>query len=221
MQNDPFYALHELFSFSASSELQYLNLIDEKLGPEMGWAILAEETPSLSNLLYNREMLQTHIRQLKENIEIIKCRGSNHWPHALIDSDMSRKADDAANLLLRDFEFLLAKAENLSKRCDAGMTVVMNNANLAESKRAMAQASRVSKLTLLAFFYVPLSFTASFFGMNFSQFGTSSTLGIWLWFALSAPVLVLSFIFYQWDIAGFIGRSRIYYKVKQWCRRIW
>lgn len=221
IQIDPFYALHEIFSFSAASELQYLNLIDEKLGPETGWAILDEEIPSLSNLLYNREVLHTHIQQLKENIETIKCRGCNQWPRALTNSDLGRKADEAANILLRDFEYLLTKAENLSKRCDAGMAVVMNNANLAESRRAIAQASRVSKLTLLAFFYVPLSFTSSFFGMNFAQFGTSSTLGIWLWFAVSAPVLVLSFIFYQWDVPGFIKRSLIYYKMKRWFYRVW
>jgi hypothetical protein len=222
MQMDPLYALHELFSFSAASELQYLNLIDEKLGPETGWAILTEETPSLSNLLYNRDILLSHIQQLKENIETIKCRGCNQWPRALANSDLGKKADEAANILLRDFEYLLNKAENLSKRCEAGMAVVMNNANLAESKRAIAQAGRVSKLTLLAFFYVPLSFTSSFFGMNFSQFGTSSTLGIWLWFAVSAPILVLSIIFYQWDVTGFIRRSLIYYKMKQWWRyRVW
>jgi hypothetical protein len=219
MQIDPFYTLHEMFSFSTTSELQYLNLIDEKLGLETGWATLDEETPSLSNLLYNREILHTHIRQLKENIETIKCRGCNQWPRALTNSDLGRKADEAANLLLRDFEYLLTKAENLSKRCDAGMAVVMNNANLAESKRAIAQASRVSKLTLLVFFYVPLSFTSSFFGMNFAQFGTSSTLGIWLWFAVSAPVLLLSFIFYQWDVTRFIRRSLIY-KMKQWFYRV-
>lgn len=218
---DPFYALHELFAFSASSKLQFLNLVNEKLGPETGYAILAEETPSLSNLLYSQEMLCEHIQRLKENIETIKCRGSSQWPHAPNNSVLGTKASEAADLLLRDFEYLLAKAEILSKRCVTGMSVIMNNANIAESKRAIVQARRISKVTLLAFFYVPLSFTSSFFGMNFKQFGTSTTLNVWVWFAVSAPMLFLSFCFYKWDIPAFIRRSLLFQQTKLLLRRIW
>lgn len=39
MKVDPFYALHELFEVSASSELQCLNLIEDKLEPETGYEI--------------------------------------------------------------------------------------------------------------------------------------------------------------------------------------
>jgi CorA-like Mg2+ transporter protein len=218
---DPFYAMHELFSFTASSELQFLNLIDNKLGPETGYAILSQKTPSLSNLLYTQEILQAHIEHLYENIETIKRKGSPDWPKTPENSELSKIADAAASLLLRDFEFLLAKAETLSKRCERGTSVIMNNANIAESRRAMTQARRVGKLTLLAFFYVPLSFTASFFGMNLEQFGTSTTIGIWVWFAVSAPVLLLSVLFYVWDIPAFVGRLSLYKRMKQWWRNMY
>jgi Mg2+ and Co2+ transporter CorA len=81
------------------------------------------------------------------------------------------------------------------------MTVIMNNANIAESKRAIEQAKRVGKLTMLAFFYVPLSFTASFFGMNFEQFATGPYLGVWVWFVVTVPVMLLSIAFYHWDMS--------------------
>lgn len=80
MNLDPFYALHDLFSFSASSELQFLNLIESKVQPETGYAILSLEKPSLSNLLYSQEILQAHMQRLRENIETIKLRGGPNWP---------------------------------------------------------------------------------------------------------------------------------------------
>lgn len=219
MKVDPFYALHELFEFSASSELQFLNLIEDKLGPETTYEILAKAIPSLSNLLYHLEILQAHARRLTETIQKIKCRGNSQWPHAPEDTDLDKKAKESANILLRDYEFLLAKAQLLADRCEKGMGVIMNNANIAESKRAIIQAERVSKLTLLAFFYVPLSFTASFFGMNFKQFSIGPYLGLWVWFAASVPVLILSFLFYKWDVAAFMGRLKR--KVKPHWKNVW
>lgn len=218
---DPFYALHELFAFVASSELQFLNLVDSKLGPETGYEILSQKTPSLSNLLYTQEILQAHIQHLYENIETIKRRGSPDWQKAPKTPELEKAAEAAASLLLRDFEFLLAKAQILSRRCETGTSVIMNSANIAESRRAMTQARRVGKLTLLAFFYVPLSFTASFFGMNFEQFGTSATIGIWLWFAVSVPVLLLSVLFYIWDVPAFARRLGLYKRMKQWWRNMY
>lgn len=82
----------------------------------------------------------------------------------------------------------------------------MNNANLAESRRAMLQARKVGKLTLLAFFYVPLSFTTSFFGMNLEEFGTSTTIANWVWVCVSVPIFVLSVVFYIWDIPAFFRK---------------
>jgi len=161
-------------------------------------------------------MLSDHARQLAENIAVIKCRGSSQWPSAPANSDSWKKADAAANTLLRDFEHLLLKTENLSKRCEKGMSVIMNNANIAESKRAISQAEKVGKLTLLAFFYVPLSFTTSFFGMNFRQFSSGPTLGIWLWFAVSVPVLALSVLFFVWDIPDFLGKLTLHKRLQQW-----
>ena len=220
MKVDPFYALHELFEFSAASELQFLNLVEHKLRPETNYEILFQEAPSLSNLLYHLEILQAHTRRLSETIQKIKCRGSSQWPHAPENSDLDRKAKESQSQLLKDYEFLLYKAKLLANLCERGMGVIMNNANIAEAKRGIIQAERVSKLTLLAFFYVPLSFTASFFGMNFTQFSSGPLLGIWVWFVTSIPVLALSFILYKWDIAAFIGRLQVMRKMKhQWRKK--
>lgn len=70
----------------------------------------------------------------------------------------------------------------------------MNNVMLAESKRAIVQAQSIAKLTLIAFFYIPLSFTCSLFSMDIVGF--EQRIGrIWLWFAVSVPVLLVSISF--------------------------
>jgi Mg2+ and Co2+ transporter CorA len=79
------------------------------------------------------------------------------------------------------------------------MHIVINNNMLVESQRAIEQAAGVAKLTRLAFFYIPLSFTTSFFGMNFVQFGTGE-LSIWLWFAVSIPIFFVSVLFLAVDL---------------------
>jgi Mg2+ and Co2+ transporter CorA len=76
----------------------------------------------------------------------------------------------------------------------------MSSMSISESKKAISQAERVGKLTFLAFIFVPLSFTASFFGMNVKEFGESTSL--WWWAAFSVPLLssalVILFFNFTW-----------------------
>jgi hypothetical protein len=209
MRINPFYALTELFRFSAFSENQFLNLMEQKITPDAGYKSLKQETPTLSNLLYFREILEAHIVQLKNTVKVIRGRGT-HWtsscekgaPAGPPPTSQRTKADTAASMLLEDFEYLLERAETLKHRCDQGMAVIMNNAMLAESKRAIHQAKGVAKLTLVAFFYIPFSFTTSFFGMNFQELGTGK-LSVWAWFATSIPVFLITLAFLILDVSAF------------------
>lgn len=219
MRANPFYALTELFRFSAFSENQVLNLMEQKIAPDAGYQVLKQESPTLSNLLYFQEILEAHIVRIKDTVKVIRGRCS-HWtssfekgaPVGPASISQRTKADAAASMLLEDFEYLLERAETLKRRCDQGMAVIMNNAILAESKRAIHQAKGVAKLTLVAFFYIPFSFTTSFFGMNFQELGTGK-LSVWAWFATSIPVFLITLAFLILDGSAF--RS----KVGQWFKR--
>ena len=212
--HDPFYALSEIFVFIASSESQFLNMVEQKIVSEMARSLETEalglledekHSSTLSNLLYNKNILDEHIRRLKENISSINSRGGPDWPKAT-DERQKQRVTVVADSLLADFEYLLEKARTLSQSCDRGMDIAGNNAMVAESKRAIRQAKRVSKLTLLAFFYIPASFTTSMFGMNFKQFGQGS-LNIWVWFAVLAPTYIVSLFLLYFDVSGFFKRS--------------
>ena len=189
---DPFYSLHELFNFSGYSICQLLNLIEAKMEKETGYTMLKSDEHSLSNLLYHDDILQRTGSILVENIRIIEQRGSPAWPRAA-DKDREEKAVNARMLLQKDFEELLRRTEVLSIRCKHGMNVKMSNASIAESERAIHQASRVEQLTRLAFFYIPISFTTSFFGMNLGAVGQGK-LQLWVWVAVSVPVVLMSYV---------------------------
>lgn len=194
MASDAFYTTNDLFSFAAFAEVQFLNLVESVLARETGLAVLSK-TPSLTTLIFHKELLELHARQLRENISSLKTRGGLAWPKSS-NPEQEQVAADAARLLLHDYEHLLQRCLELSASCDRGMMDFNHKATLSESTRANTLGESVEKLTkiatLLSFIYVPLSFTTSFFGMNFMDLGQGS-LHIWVWFAVSVPVLAVSF----------------------------
>lgn len=194
MATDAFYTTNDLFSFAAFAEVQFLNLVENVLAHETGLAVLTK-APSLTTLIFHKELLELHARQLRENINSLKSRGGSAWPKSN-NSEQEQIAADAARLLLRDFEHLLQRCLELSATCDRGMMDFNHKASLSESTKANTLSESVEKLTkiatLLSFIYVPLSFTTSFFGMNFKDLGQGN-LHIWIWFAVSVPVLAIGF----------------------------
>lgn len=205
--SDAFYALHEIFSFVSFSENQFLNMIESKLAQELDQSVLVQQkNPTLSNLLCNQQVLERHIFRIRENIATIESRALAHWPKGAYETDKKFKADTAAESLLRDYKYLLFRAQTLFEQCHRGMQVVMSNANIKESREAISQAEGVAKLTRLAFVFIPLSFITSFFGMNLSQFGTGN-LSIWVWFAVACPIFAMSLISMKYEIsAALLGR---------------
>ena len=61
--------------------------------------------------------------------------------------------------LIADFDEALA-------RLNSTFQAVMSTMSIVESQKAISEAETVSKLTSLAFFFIPLSFIASLFSMN-------------------------------------------------------
>ena len=231
--NDPFYALNEVFWFVASSYRQYLNMLEKKDAIRTKTSLRGDQTVQenpkpqewdSTNIRYDRAILEGHIVSLQGIIHTIRHRGvvppnptdKHAWPRAR-DRDQADRALDAAKQLEKTFETLLQQAEQLLTRYRDGMNVLMNRASMAEANKSLAQAKEVAKLTRLAFVYIPLSFTASFFGMNLSPLNTTSSTGggrgelqLWVWFVVSSPVLLFSLMLMKWDIREMLN----------WCKGI-
>ncbi|KAK2737898.1 hypothetical protein FQN57_007349 [Myotisia sp. PD_48] len=196
-----FYALHEIFSFVASSENQFLNMLESKIVSELDALTLVEQKdPTLSNLLYHQQVLDRHIQRIRENIAFI-----SRFTPATDHNGPENPTAIYSKEILCDNEHLLLKAINLAERCNRGMQVVMNNATIKESRKAIMQAEGIVILTRLAFFLLPLNYVTSIFGMNFAQFGQGS-LSIWIWLVVSVPVFVMSVVLVRSDVIEFISR---------------
>ncbi|KFY22810.1 hypothetical protein V493_06314 [Pseudogymnoascus sp. VKM F-4281 (FW-2241)] len=180
MRLDPFYAISDLFYFYAHSETQFLNLMEVKIASDTDFNTSSRRNPTLSNLRCFQDIIDAHLFRLRSTTDMIKERGGAKWPRVSEQHpEQQRKADASANALQEIFKHLTRRAESLLDRCTRGMDLTMNDTMLAESKQAIAQAQRITRLTLVAFFYIPLSFTTSFFGMNFAELEVG--LSIWIW----------------------------------------
>ncbi|KAL9042200.1 MAG: hypothetical protein Q9214_003856, partial [Letrouitia sp. 1 TL-2023] len=180
---EQFYALHELFIFCAFSHSQYLNIIESKIDSETAFQASSDQIGDQSNILYRQRMLEAHANRLRTTIGVIRAFSGLSTPEQL-ERTTDTVPRRAAKSLLIDYQHLLSRTERLSTQCQAQTTLLMNRAMIAESTKAIQQAREVTKLTRLAFVFVPLSFTASVCGMNLEPFIRDGP-SLWVWFALS------------------------------------
>jgi hypothetical protein len=206
MATDAFYALNEIFSFAASSEMHFLNLIDTKL--DQYTESTENEFGSLPSLKYTKEILYRHIQKTQQTLDSIRNAKHHKWPKA--GTKGRGKTKIAADAIEQDFIHLLGRAEMMHKRCNEAIVVLMSSVSISESKKAIGQASRVARLTFLAFLFVPLSFTTSFFGMNVTELA-NNRLSIFWWAVVSIPLSILTILLFYWDVTWLFktGRKRL------------
>jgi len=104
----------------------------------------------------------------------------------------------AANNLREDYEQLHIRCIDLSRMCTQGINLAMNKAAIEESRKAIEQSERLKKLTLLATFFIPLTFSASLFGMNIDLLGQNGV-RFWWFFVLCVPITLFAYVLYLWD----------------------
>lgn len=201
MARDAFYALNDVFTFAASSESQLLNLINTKL--DMYTQPGRNEADSLPNLKYAKRILYEHIQQIQEVKQSIFNAKHRKWPKAT--DEAGKRANLAAEGLEQNYDYLLLRAQTMHTRCTEAIAVLMNSMAIAESQEAIVQAKRVTKLTFLAFIFVPLSFTTSVFGMNVRELDQNQ-ISLWAWFALSVPMLALTITLFYVDFSVALGK---------------
>jgi len=192
MAADPFYALYEVFGICSASQKQFLNLVEHKLTQYTKHN--DGDFDALPNLRYIKQILSRQMKQIQEVRHTIGNTKQSKWPR--VTSDVTMRAEQAVD---QDYLHLFDYAKTLDGRCQEAIEILMNSVAILDSKKAMLQSERVAKLTFLAFIFVPLSFTTSFFGMNFRELEKQS---IWEWFTLTAPIMGFTLIVFFVDILG-------------------
>ncbi|KAL1843255.1 hypothetical protein VTJ49DRAFT_2586 [Mycothermus thermophilus] len=104
-------------------------------------------------------------------------------------ADESTKTVDA---VLADCRYALQYAEGLSADCVQGMSIIAHHASILESRKAIAEARDVTRLTRLATVFVPLTLVTSVFGMNVREVGEENGPPLWVWAVSSVVVGIVS-----------------------------
>lgn len=193
MAHDAFYALTELFNFSASSVDQLLELIEDTIRPPRGQL----DWPPLSELLIVKGYLDDYQNYVYDILDLIKARGNPKWPRAM-DQKNRERADREANRLENRYQALLRRCQRLSQSSANRISIQTSFESHRQADQAMTQATRFGKLSFLAYIFVPISFAASFFGMNFAELGPQ--LSIWTFYAMAVPLLAISMVAWYFDV---------------------
>ncbi|KAI1363722.1 hypothetical protein F5Y08DRAFT_308910 [Xylaria arbuscula] len=191
----PMYALSEIFSFAATSEHQFLSLIASLIHNE----VYSDSRPpefAVTNLKYAKDLLDDHANSIQDNMRFLIKSDC-----VVTESRRDPSVDDRVKSVIEDYTTLLDKASKLSALCLQGMTIIANEARLKEARNSSAQSKRSETLTLLAFFYLPLTLAASLFGMNVVQLGQGSVSIGWALLAL--------FGFLMFQMAIYYGAKRV------------
>ena len=120
MSRDPFYALHEVFTFVVTSELRFLITISTDLDMYFSSAEgVGNIFKCAASLKYYHRLLEQHWQQNEETLEWIKNRHLLDWPPS-VDDDIALNAESRLKL---DFDRLLRECKRLQKRCEEGISL--------------------------------------------------------------------------------------------------
>lgn len=102
----------------------------------------------------------------------MKSRTHDHrGPKWLLDE--TRRSD-----LTQLVEEIRVKRKAVLEHCESTFTMLMTTMSLIDSEKAINEAEQVTKLTQLAFFFIPLTFVAGIYGMNLAVCDCEGTLGL-------------------------------------------
>lgn len=87
----------------------------------------------------------------------------------------SEDSDERTSEVDKLLENTVAQINSLRQRTTRSHKSLMANMSIVESKRGIAEAESVTKLTELAFFFIPLTFSASIFSMQVKELNASQT----------------------------------------------
>lgn len=194
---DPMFAIEELFTFHAASELQYLNMLEQFATDLISQAESQQGGITMKSILhfdYARSILIRHGSHMQDLLGSL-ARCLKGWKQRATKVDCCDQ--ELVTSLRTDLDYLSTRIQNIVTLCEAGRSTIMSNASIEEAKRSSEQAVLVTGLTKvtnrLTFIFLPISFLTSVFGMNFRQLG-QGTLSIWLWVAIALPILAICIV---------------------------
>ncbi|KAK2768253.1 hypothetical protein FQN54_000105 [Arachnomyces sp. PD_36] len=163
-----------MFRIIAIDTLGLLHLLENVLGATV--SSMAEGSLDIDYLLRQRALvtqLQSQLPALNRSIlaSLTKLQGNVLSSPGVLMPDIAGSPDPTIDEVQERFA-------NTIKRLEETTAVLTGNLQFVESHRGISEAENVTRLTELAFFFIPLSFAASAFSMQIKEL--SEPVGVWV-----------------------------------------
>ncbi|KAK4163102.1 hypothetical protein QBC43DRAFT_265083 [Cladorrhinum sp. PSN259] len=134
---------------------------------------------------------------LERVAEDLATKGDGLWDSSVRPSRAAVATDHSPeHRPRRRIERLEEDLNRTSRRIETTFQALMSSITIVESERAIKEAESVSKLTQLAFFFIPLSLVSSVFGMNINEF--EGQLTWWHWVLVSVAASIFTYTALYW-----------------------
>jgi len=192
---DPFFLVGQLLLTSALSWNQSLNFVEENIRG-CQFAFSKDADLALEQLRYNISFVDRARSYLRDNLAAID-QASFQPQTCLNDELLEKAARKNRDMLIKDHEWIINRCNSLISRCEVISGSLMSMASLEASQRSIQESYHINRLTKLAFIFIPMSFTASVFGMNVAEMAKNPS--IWVFFLVAAPVVGLTCLAMNWE----------------------
>ncbi|KAE8330259.1 hypothetical protein BDV39DRAFT_213042 [Aspergillus sergii] len=184
----PVSLLDTLFDIIRQDTLTLLRVLNEILS-DMEVDIL-DDTKMEDRLALWRQLISKAERELLDLITSIK--GFLSFFGITHPASTSPAASDESSDLLRSVSDLFDQINQMLARLRRASSSLTSNMGLLDSRRSIDEAHAVTRLTELAFIFIPLSFSTSVFGMQIEPFKDSAP--VWKFFVVASTVTTFAYL---------------------------
>ena len=200
-----------LFNIITSDTIESLKLVDSALS-EIDHHML-DDAKLEENLPHWRAMIDrfgSELRQTRHSLITF----ANFLLQANLTSEaaVSEAASASIDISPRDMNLsnVLVQIASLQKRTLTTYKLLTANVSLVESKRGIAEAESVSRLTELAFLFIPLTFSASIFSMQVKEL-SGANISIYAFFILGFFLVCILYGIRLLIRSGFVIKTKKLY----------
>ncbi|OAG02265.1 uncharacterized protein CC84DRAFT_1262235 [Paraphaeosphaeria sporulosa] len=140
------------------------------------------------DLIAQLEKLNTNLRILQGwRRRVLSTQAKLRRTIRFIENHVDRKQPNRDwDVLVDDFEFICTGVAEHGERLEAMVSVVTSTAALIEGRRSLTETENVTRLTILAVVFLPLSYIASLFSMS-DEIRPGGP-HFWIYFAVAVPL---------------------------------
>ncbi|KAJ6003167.1 Mg2+ transporter protein CorA-like/Zinc transport protein ZntB [Penicillium sp. IBT 35674x] len=177
--------LLDIIRRDTSTLLQHLRQILDELEVDILDDTKMEDRLGLWRHIIHRA--QRELPELKDSLDLLYNFCLTVIPQAVSTEPYSELANSIQN-----YQQLPHDIDQMIERLRATSASLTSNMGLLESRRSIDEAHAVTRLTELAFIFIPLSFATSVFGMQIEPF--ANPVPIWNFFVVAISVTAFSYL---------------------------